>query len=249
MARLPRYALPGQPQHVIQRGNNRSTLFQVPGDYAFFRDCLASAIDRFPCHVHAYVFMTNHVHLVMTPVDDGSIGRVMQSVGRRYVRYFNDRYERTGTLFEGRYRAALIDSESYLFTCHRYVELNPVRAGITRIPDEYLWSSYRANALGHEDALVTPHGLYVALGSDPTAQRLAYRGLFRPVVDDASVAAIRDATHGGWLLSKRGSSCVERRLNRRERPRSRGGSRRGAGRPCGVNSMESDPIDLPLRRP
>jgi putative transposase len=143
MARLPRYTLPGQPQHVILRGNNRSIIFAADEDYRFFLDCLGDAATRHGCVIHAYVLMTNHVHLLITPEHEGSIGKALQSVGRRYVQYFNYTYQRTGTLWEGRYKATLIDSESYLLTCYRYIELNPVRADMVPHPRDYLWSSYR----------------------------------------------------------------------------------------------------------
>jgi putative transposase len=170
MARLPRYAVPGQPQHVIQRGNNRAVLFATAPDYQFFRDCLKTACEHHGCQIHAYVFMTNHVHLLMTPQTEDGIGKVMQSVGRRYVQYFNFTYGRTGTLWEGRYKATLIDTERYLLTCYRYIELNPVRAGLVAGPGEYPWSSYGANALGRYDPLVTLHGQYLGLGTDPATR-------------------------------------------------------------------------------
>jgi putative transposase len=149
MPRLPRYVLPGQPQHVIQRGNNRSPLFNVEADYACFLHYMQDACRRHGCHVHAYVLMTNHIHLLITPESKDGLSKVMQSVGRRYVQYFNTSYQRTGTLWEGRYKATIVDSESYLLTCYRYIELNPVRAKLVGHPAEYRWSSYHANALGN----------------------------------------------------------------------------------------------------
>jgi len=128
--------------------------------------------------IHAYVFMTNHVHLLMTPAADAAIGKAMQSIGRRYVHHFNTRYVRTGTLWEGRYKATVVDSEAYLITCYRYIELNPVRAGMVHDPRDYPWSSHRANALGGSDPLVTPHDVYLALGSKATPREAAYRALF-----------------------------------------------------------------------
>lgn len=168
MARQPRYVLPGQPQHVIQRGNNRDVIFVAEADYRFYLDKLKDACDRMGCEVHAYVLMTNHVHLLMTPYEENSLGRVMQSLGRRYVQYFNYRYRRTGTLWEGRYRATLIDAESYLLTCYRYIELNPVRAGMVSHPGDYPWSSYRSNALGQRFFLpdigrITSHACLIAM--------------------------------------------------------------------------------------
>ena len=148
MARLRRFALPGQPQHIIQRGNNREIIFAAEGDCRFYLDKLEEACRRFRCAVHAYVLMTNHVHLLMTPSDELGIGKVMQALGWVYVQYFNHTYGRTGTLWEGRYKSSLLDSEGYLLTCSRYIELNPVRAGMVGHPAEYPWSSYRHNALG-----------------------------------------------------------------------------------------------------
>lgn len=227
MARLPRYAVPGQPQHVIQRGNNRSVLFAAAKDYQFFRDCLQTACEHHGSQVHAYVFMTNHVHLLMTPKTESAIGKVMQSVGRRYVQYFNYTSGRTGTLWEGRYRATLIDTERYLLSCYRYIELNPVRAGLVDAPGEYPWSSYGANALGRVDSLVTMHGLYLGLGTDPDTRRSTYRALFQENMDASTLSAIRDATHKGWALgTDRFRDEVTKLLKRRAQPSPRGGDRR-----------------------
>ena len=148
MARLGRYLLPEQPLHVIQRGNNRAPIFFGVEDYARYRAWLAAAAAEYGCAIHAYVLMTNHVHLLVTPRQAESLPRAMQSLGRRYVRYVNAAYHRTGTLWEGRYRAAPIDSEAYLLACSRYIELNPVRAGMVRHPRDYRWSSWHANAQG-----------------------------------------------------------------------------------------------------
>ena len=166
-------------------------IFTRDEDYFVFRDCFADACLRHDCLVHAYVLMTNHVHLLVTPRAEDSIPFVMQSVGRRYVRYFNDRYLRTGTLWEGRYRAALIDSDRYLFSCYRYIEMNPVRAGLVSHPRQYRWSSYGANALGQPDALVAPHERLRALGEDSEGRTAAYRGLFDQILDEQEVTHIR----------------------------------------------------------
>ena len=223
MARLPRYAAPGMSQHVIQRGTNRSALFAADSDYRFFRECLRTACKQHRCQVHAYVFMTNHVHLLMTPTTASGLGKVMQSVGRRYVQRFNDTYQRTGTLWEGRYRATLVDSEEYLLACHRYIELNPVRAGLVGDPGDYPWSSHGANALGARDPLVTPHERYHALGGDARARQAAYRALFGETLPDSTLGAIRDATNGGWALgSKRFRDEIAALLARRTQPGRRG---------------------------
>ena len=200
MPRLPRFTTPGYPQHVIQRGNNRSTLFTHTSDYIAFRESMLSALQRYTCELHAYVFMTNHVHLLMSQVRSGSIARVMQSVGGKYARYFNDRYGRTGTLWEGRYRATIVSSDEYLFTCCRYIEENPVRAGMVRDPASYRWSSYAANALGTNDPLVVPHNRYVALGETSVSRQLAYRALFREAIGPSTMVTIRDATNHAWAL-------------------------------------------------
>ena len=200
MARLPRFSAPGQPQHVIHRGNNRAQLFASTADFIVFKNCLQPALERTGCQIHAYVLMTNHLHLLMTQPQRGAIGKLMQSVAGRYARYFNDRFGRTGTLWEGRYRATVINSDAYLFTCCRYIEENPVRAGMVPDPAAYRWSSFAANALGSDDALVTPHERYVALGPSARAQQLAYRALFRDSLERSALAAIRDATNHGWAL-------------------------------------------------
>ncbi len=227
MPRLPRYVLPGHPQHVIQRGNNRCPIFIAEEDYVRFREELSDACRRFHCLIHAYVFMTNHVHLIMTPERENSIAKVLQSVGRRYVQYFDFAYQRTGTLWEGRYKATLIDTERYLLTCYRYIELNPVRANMVTHPSAYRWSSYRANALGQHDPLLTPHAEYLALGSRHDERQAAYRTLFEVHLDDMTLAEIREATQKAWVLGNdRFKDGIERLLQRRTRPLPRGGDQR-----------------------
>ena len=203
MARLPRYAAPGIPQHVIQRGVNRSVMFVAGSDYRFFGECLRAACVQRGCQLHAYVFMTNHVHLLMTPTTASSIAKVVQSVGRRYVRCFNDTYQRTGTLWEGRYKATLVDSEQYFLACHRYIELNPVRAGAA-------------------DPLVTPHERYQGLGTNANDRQRAYRALCG-ALPDSTIADIRDATNRGWALGgKRFRDEMATLLARRTQPGPRG---------------------------
>jgi putative transposase len=227
MARQPRYALIGQPQHVIQRGNNRSTLFTATAHYRLFFDCLREACERHGCRVHAYVLMTNHVHFLMTPDTRGGIGKVMQSIGRRYVQYFNLTTKRTGTLWEGRYRATVVDTERYLLACYRYIELNPVRAGLVTHPRDYRWSSYRANALGVTDPLVAPHASYTALGAENRVRQTAYRALFREGVDEPTLHEIREATNKGWALGRASFRDEISRLDRRAWPSPKGGARSG----------------------
>jgi putative transposase len=164
MPRKPRFTLPGVPQHVIQRGNNRQPCFFAEVDYRRYLDDLHASAEHYACRLHAYVLMTNHVHVLLTPMREYGIGEMMQALGRRYVYYINKTYARTGTLWEGRFKASLVDSEAYLLTCMRYIELNPVRADMVNHAGEYPWSSYGANAQDRTDALLSPHPLYTALG-------------------------------------------------------------------------------------
>ncbi len=226
MARLPRYVLPGHPQHVIQRGNNRNTIFASEDDFSFYETCLMEACLKFNVQVHAYVFMTNHVHLLMTPQDEQGLGKVMQSVGRRYVQYFNFIYQRTGTLWEGRYKATLIDTDTYLLTCYRYIELNPVRAHMVASPEDYRWSSYHANALGRYDQLIKPHDLYQQLGKSVKERQSAYRSLFKHHLPEQTIDDIREATNKAWVLgTERFEEEIANLIERRPRPLPRGGRR------------------------
>jgi len=194
---------PGAVQHIIQRGNNRQVIFAAEADYQFFRDALVEAARKHGLAIHAYVWMTNHVHLLATPSFADSISKTFQSVGRRYVQYFNYTYKRSGTLWEGRYRATVVDSERYLLTLMRYIELNPVRAGMVAMPQDYPWSSYRRNALGvagpNADWL-SLHEEYSRLGRGDADRQNAYQALFATAIDDGDLAEIRGCTHKGWAL-------------------------------------------------
>ena len=201
MARLPRYFAEGLPLHIIQRGNNREPVFGAEPDYRFYLDCLQRAASEHAVAIHAYVLMTNHVHLLATPSHQASLPKTLQSVGRRYVQYFNYTYRRTGTLWEGRYRSTVIDSERYLLTCMRYIEMNPVRAeSMAQHPADYPWSSYRANALGAQDPLLSPHALYRGLGRSVEARQSSYRQLFRAQLSKTDIEAIRESTNKAWAL-------------------------------------------------
>lgn len=200
MARQARFEVVGFPQHVIQRGNNRQACFFAPGDYFAYLAMLGRACAKHGCALHAYVLMTNHAHLLVTPQAPDSVSRMMQTLGRNYVRYVNDVYQRTGTLWEGRYRAALVDNDKYVLTCYRYIELNPVRARMCDDPSQYRWSSYRANALGEHDAILAPHPTYAALAREHRQRGDAYRALFERNLDDRAVQHIRHATHSGRSL-------------------------------------------------
>jgi len=227
MARLSRFILPGEPQHVIVRGNNREPVFVTDEDCLFYLEKLADGAEKHQCDIHAYVLMTNHLHLLVTPRTEPGLGKLMQYLGRYFVQYFNYQYQRTGTLWEGRYKSTLIDSDAYLLTCQRYIELNPVRAGMVDHPGKYPWSSYAANATGKAHSIVTPHGLYYALGRTHDECRKAYRELFRTRVSDNAMTEIRTATNKSWVLGNdRFREKIEGLLNRRAAPRARGGDRR-----------------------
>jgi len=223
MARLPRFFAKGYPLHIIQRGNNREPIFVAEPDYLFYLDCLQRAANENGLLIHAYVLMTNHVHLLASPADETSAPKTLQSVGRRYVQYFNYTYQRTGTLWEGRYRSTLIDAEAYLLTCMRYVELNPHRATMVEHPADYPWSSYRGNALGEDDSLLTPHGIYQRLGQSSNERQSAYRQLFRAHLPKADIEAIRRATNKAWALGNgRFQAKIEALGTRRAAPLPRG---------------------------
>ncbi len=200
MPRPRRVVLPSVPLHIIQRGNNRIPCFAAPNDYLAYLDMLGECAFDCGCAVHAYVLMTNHVHLLLSPDADDSVSTMMQRLGRRYVLYFNRRHARTGTLWEGRFRSSLIQDERYLMVCHRYIELNPVRACMVDGPSDYRWSSHRANAFGQQDSLLTPHALYTRLGKDATARQIAYRHLFNETLSDDTLGQLRQAGNGNRPL-------------------------------------------------
>jgi putative transposase len=246
MARLPRFILPGYPQHVIQRGNNRMTILHDEDDYWVLWSTLRDAAQRFRCAVHAYVLMPNHFHLLLTPSEGNGIGKLMQYTGRYYVQHANQRYGRTGTLWDGRYRATLLDPETFLLPVSRYIELNPVRAALVGTPDAYDWSSYGANALGADDELVTPHAVYRALGDSDRARQAAYAEGFRVPLSQPLVQRVRDATNKAWVLGE-DDFCreVEGKLNRRTRPQPRGGDRRSAAFRRALAERRTAPGDGP----
>jgi putative transposase len=200
MPRQGRYFVEGQPLHVIQRGNNRNEIFFEHQDAVNFLKWLREAGQVHGLAIHAYVLMPNHVHLLASPQSPESLPRTMQTLGRRYVGHINGRRGRTGTLWEGRYRAAVVDTERYFFQCCRYIELNPVRAGLAREPGAYPWSSYGANAHAASDPLVKPHRLYLDLNGTPSARAADYRAMFADALDENILKTIRDATNGNWAL-------------------------------------------------
>lgn len=200
MPRRPRVILPNVPQHIIQRGNNRQACFFADEDYLSYLEWLKEYSDKTECKIHAYVLMTNHVHLLVSTEKTEAVGAMMKALGQRYVQYINKMYQRTGTLWEGRYKSCPTQAETYLLACQRYIELNPIRANMVEHPAEYRWSSYANNAQGAESQIITPHPLYEALGLDASARQAAYRELFRYALDVGLVDEIRKATNGNYAL-------------------------------------------------
>lgn len=235
MPRRPRITLLDVPLHIIQRGNNRQACFYRDVDYQAYLDWLHQYAVR--CHIHAYVLMTNHVHLLLTPGTDEATGDLMKRLGQPYVQYVNRTYRRSGTLWEGRFRSCPANEEAYLLACYRYIELNPVRAGIVEHPAEYRWSSYRRNAQGEPSRMLASHAVYEALGSNEEDRRSAYRELFRDELDRDLVDQIRKATNGNYALgSPRFHAQIESALGRRATPGC-------PGRPAGRSSYSgSDPV-------
>lgn len=216
MPRKPRLDLAGVAQHVVQRGNDRQPCFFREVDYVRYLQDLREAAIAFGCRVHAYVLMTNHVHLLVTPQARGAVARMMQTVGRRYVRYVNDALGRTGTLWEGRYKSCLVDSERYVLACYRYIELNPVRAGMVGSAGDYRWSSHGANGFGRHDPLVSPHAGYLQIASDEAGRYRAYRELVEQSVNAEELERIRlYAQRQRALGSSRFQAMIERQLGRR----------------------------------
>ncbi len=221
--------VPDVPMHVVQRGNNRAPVFMDDADRTHYHRLLAEGCARLRCAVHAYAFMTNHVHLLITPGDADTVSRLMQWLGRNYVQRFNRRHGRTGTLWEGRFHANLIDSARYFLGCSRYIDQNPVRAGIVRSAASYRWSSHARLACGTADELVTEHAEYVALGATPLTRQAAYRDLCVPAVDSRLARRIRRAAKRGDALGSRGFVVeLQQRLRRPVHRLGHGGDRRSA---------------------
>jgi putative transposase len=201
MPRHARVIVAGMPLHIIQRGNNRAACFVGDGDRSFYLFHLGRGLNRFDCALHAYCLMTNHVHLLLTPSTQDGCGRLMKHVGQLYSQYVNRTYNRTGGLWEGRFRSCLVQSEAYLLTCYRYIELNPVRAGLVQHPKEYEWSSHRANTQAGPRSIVTPHDEFLRLGATDAERKRVYEDLVMTGVDDAQLSQIRLATNGGHALA------------------------------------------------
>ncbi len=202
MPRPRRLNLPGIPQHITQRGNNRQSCFFDDEDRLVYLDLLGKAAARRCCDVHAYALMTNHVHILATPLEADGVSRLIQDVGREYVLHINRTYRRSGTLWEGRFRSSLVDSARYCLICYRYIELNPVRAGMVDLPGQYRWSSYRCNAMGRKDELITPHEEWSALGADGRSRCAAYSALFEQALQEPYIDEIRYSNRKGLPLGR-----------------------------------------------
>lgn len=223
MARAPRLELPGVPLHVVQRGNNRSACFFNELDRRFYLKCLGESAARSGCAIHAYVLMTNHVHLLVTPRETGATAAMLQEMGRRYVRVINTVHQRTGTLWEGRFKSSLVDTERYLLACHRYIELNPVRAGLVSHPGDYPWSSHLHYAAGRPDGLITEPPSFLSLGSSAVERQEAFRALSFEQLDQKTLAEIRTAVNAGCALgSESFLGAMEAKLGRTVLPPKRG---------------------------
>ncbi len=227
MARFPRIILADQPHHVIQRGNNRQAIFLENQDYEFYLEKLKICADENNCNIHAYVQMTNHVHLLISPKCSASLSNTMKTLGCYYVRYFNDKYRRTGTLLEGRYKASLIDSEQYLFICMRYIELNPVRAGMVEHPSQYRWSSYHHNALGKFDILIQAHEKYYALSNNKEVRQKHYSELFTHYIQQEVLLELQTAVNTCRVFGNdQFKQAVSSKLKRVIKPENHGGDRK-----------------------
>lgn len=223
MTRSSRLVVPGLPLHIVQRGVNRQDIFPAESDYRRFLRLMERALERYPCSIHAYALMTNHVHLLLTPTSPSSASRFMKHVGQQYAQALNEACTRTGALFEGRFRSSVVESERYFLQCQRYIELNPVRAGLVRRPGDYMWSSYRANAQGVADPLIIPHPQYLGLAGTWEERRRVYRAFFgtSPALDEMD--RIRKAVNSNVALgSDRFVDALETSQGRRARVLRRG---------------------------
>lgn len=223
MPRRPRVHLPDVPLHIVQRGHNREPCFFAEDDYLSYRHWLGEALTATQSVLHAYVLMTNHVHLLLSVRDANAVPALMISLGRRYVQYINRSYRRTGTLWDGRYKSSLVQAETYFLACQRYIELNPVRAAMVDDPANYRWSSYRHHALGRSDKSLAPHTTYMALGCTDAERQKAYRDLFRSALGAEVIADIRQAVNQAQPLGdSRFYATISRITGLRREPKPRG---------------------------
>lgn len=212
MARVQRLFMPGMPLHVVQRGADRQPCFFEPADFLWYSQQLQRHSRTQGCALHAYVLMTNHVHLLLSADSVRAVSRMMKAVGQEHAHYINWRRRRTGPLWNGRYKSCVVQDTTYLLVCQRYIELNPVRAGMVRYPGHYRWSSYRCNAEGKDDALVQPHLLYFSMGKNQGERRHAYAALFH-ADEKVALQALRAASRGNGAV---GSDEFVRELQTRK---------------------------------
>lgn len=215
MARLPRIVLPNQPLHIMHRGNNRQEIFESEADMNRIIEDIMYALSKTDCYLHAYVIMTNHLHLLITPKDKAQLSKFMQTMANRYVRYFNSSRNRTGTIWEGRFKSSLVDSDNYLFTLYKYIEMNPIKANMVESIADYLWSSYHHNALGKTDKLITEHEQYQNLAKTVTLRAENYQKLFDKVnasnqEKQISQATMRGEVYGSLAFHQKVSKLVSR---------------------------------------
>ncbi len=215
MARLPRLELPGMVQHIVQRGNNRLPCFLDDNDRLGDLQILRESLLASGCQLHAYVLMDNHVHLLITPPEAGGVSRLMQMPGCRYGDAFNARHRRTGTLWERRYKACLVDAPDYLLACYRCIELNPVRARMIESPQLRAWSSHSHNALGRPDPLLITHPCYQALGRNRQSRTVAYRAIVRQALPDHTMQEIRLYLPQQRAVGRDGFRCMVEAKTRR----------------------------------
>jgi len=219
MPRRPRIVVPGIPLHLIQRGNNRQACFYREEDYRIYLDWLEEYAAVAGCEIHAYVLMTNHVHLLITPNRAESVGEMMRRLGQRYVQYINRTRNRSGTLWEGRFRSCVVQEDNYLLNCQRYIEMNPVRAGIVLHPSDHHWSSYRFYAEGASSQLLKPNSMYLRLGCDDLSRQVAYQELLETELEPMLLDEIRKMTNGNFALgADRFAEELSRILGRRVSP-------------------------------
>ena len=219
MPRRARLVVPGIPWHIIQRGNNRSACFYADDDYHKYLDILKEQANKHGCLVHAYCLMSNHIHLLLTPMFENSASLLMKHLGQRYVQYINRTYKRSGTLWEGRYRSCLTQSEEYVLACYRYIELNPVRAQMVDHPADYPWSSYQVNGQGRKSELLTSHDEYNRLANSDTLRQKHYRDLFDTQMEHGLITEIRQSTNGNYALgNEQFKEEIAKILNQRVTP-------------------------------
>ena len=216
MSRRPRVVIPGVPLHIIQRGNNRQACFGSEKDYRRYLEWLGEYSQKECCQIHAYALMTNHVHLLVSSEETSGFGNLMKRLGQRYVQYFNRTHGRSGTLWEGRFRSSLLEAEPYLLICQRYIELNPVRAGMVKHPVDYPWSSYHANANNQSSDMVHPHDVYQKLGKTMKERSAVYKELCEMEIKPDIMDRIRTATNANYVLGNNHfTKNVEKQLGRR----------------------------------